>query len=202
MAPEGLKEYITQRGRWCLGFMQIVRGRSGPLSLNSKLAFHRSAFAGRRFHELVRSLRNESVWPRRTLTLSPVRDQGVFDFFIYPPRPLISRERQGLCRARLPGLPPQQSGRRGRRLISRSFSVKGAISGLTRNTATTSRRAGPPNRCAIFSIATADNFLDLSRRTTSIIDQNALPGPELTLARLRFQRRRLRKRRETDQRKK
>jgi cellulose synthase (UDP-forming) len=39
LAPEGLKEYTTQRGRWCLGLMQIVRGRSGPLSLHSKLAF-------------------------------------------------------------------------------------------------------------------------------------------------------------------
>ena len=39
LAPEGLKEYITQRGRWCLGFMQIVRGRSGPLSRDSKLSF-------------------------------------------------------------------------------------------------------------------------------------------------------------------
>ena len=39
LAPEGLKEYITQRGRWCLGFMQIVRGRSGPFSLTSKLGF-------------------------------------------------------------------------------------------------------------------------------------------------------------------
>jgi cellulose synthase (UDP-forming) len=37
LAPEGLKEYITQRGRWCLGFMQIARGRSGPLSPTSKL---------------------------------------------------------------------------------------------------------------------------------------------------------------------
>ena len=37
LAPEGLKEYITQRSRWCLGFMQIVRGRSGPFSLQSKL---------------------------------------------------------------------------------------------------------------------------------------------------------------------
>ncbi|MCP3459937.1 glycosyltransferase [Bradyrhizobium sp. CCGUVB23] len=37
LAPEGLKEYITQRGRWCLGFMQIVRGRSSPLSQTSKL---------------------------------------------------------------------------------------------------------------------------------------------------------------------
>ena len=39
LAPEGLKEYITQRSRWCLGFMQIARGRSGPLSFGSPLAF-------------------------------------------------------------------------------------------------------------------------------------------------------------------
>lgn len=39
LAPEGIKEYITQRGRWCLGLMQIVRGPSGPLSLSSKLSF-------------------------------------------------------------------------------------------------------------------------------------------------------------------
>lgn len=39
LAPEGLKEYITQRGRWCLGMMQIVRGRSGPFSLRSNLTF-------------------------------------------------------------------------------------------------------------------------------------------------------------------
>ena len=34
LAPEGLKEYVTQRGRWALGFMQILRGPSGPLALN------------------------------------------------------------------------------------------------------------------------------------------------------------------------
>ena len=39
LAPEGLKEYIAQRSRWCLGFMQIARGRSGPLSFISPLAF-------------------------------------------------------------------------------------------------------------------------------------------------------------------
>lgn len=39
LAPEGLKEYVTQRSRWCLGFMQIVRGRSGPLSRTSSLTF-------------------------------------------------------------------------------------------------------------------------------------------------------------------
>lgn len=37
LAPEGLKEYITQRGRWCLGFIQIVSGRSGPFSRVSRL---------------------------------------------------------------------------------------------------------------------------------------------------------------------
>jgi cellulose synthase (UDP-forming) len=37
LAPEGLKEYITQRSRWCLGFMQIMRGRSGPFSMRSRL---------------------------------------------------------------------------------------------------------------------------------------------------------------------
>jgi cellulose synthase (UDP-forming) len=38
LAPEGLKEYIVQRSRWCLGFMQIVRGRSGPFRLDNKLS--------------------------------------------------------------------------------------------------------------------------------------------------------------------
>jgi cellulose synthase (UDP-forming) len=37
LAPEGLKEYITQRGRWGLGFMQIVRGPSGPFSLRRRM---------------------------------------------------------------------------------------------------------------------------------------------------------------------
>ena len=30
LAPEGLKEYITQRSRWALGFVQIVMGALGP----------------------------------------------------------------------------------------------------------------------------------------------------------------------------
>lgn len=32
LAPEGMKEYMTQRGRWCLGLMQIIRSSWGPLS--------------------------------------------------------------------------------------------------------------------------------------------------------------------------
>ncbi len=32
LAPEGLKEYITQRARWCLGQMQIARSSLGPFS--------------------------------------------------------------------------------------------------------------------------------------------------------------------------
>jgi cellulose synthase (UDP-forming) len=31
LAPEAVSEYITQRGRWCLGFMQIARSRWGVL---------------------------------------------------------------------------------------------------------------------------------------------------------------------------
>jgi cellulose synthase (UDP-forming) len=34
LAPEGLKEYVTQRARWCLGLMQIARGDFGPLADN------------------------------------------------------------------------------------------------------------------------------------------------------------------------
>lgn len=36
LAPEGLKEYVTQRSRWALGFIQICRGPSGPFSLTSR----------------------------------------------------------------------------------------------------------------------------------------------------------------------
>lgn len=32
LAPEGLKEYVTQRARWCLGMMQIARSHYGPFS--------------------------------------------------------------------------------------------------------------------------------------------------------------------------
>ncbi len=38
LAPEGLREYIVQRSRWCLGFMQICVGRSGPLRRNNGLS--------------------------------------------------------------------------------------------------------------------------------------------------------------------
>lgn len=38
LAPEGLKEYLTQRSRWCLGFMQICRGPSGPLSRRAAIS--------------------------------------------------------------------------------------------------------------------------------------------------------------------
>ena len=37
LAPEGLKEYITQRSRWSLGFVQICRGPLGPLRLGNGL---------------------------------------------------------------------------------------------------------------------------------------------------------------------
>lgn len=34
LAPEGLKEYVVQRGRWCLGMMEIVRNVYNPLGRN------------------------------------------------------------------------------------------------------------------------------------------------------------------------
>jgi cellulose synthase (UDP-forming) len=37
LAPEGLKEYATQRTRWCLGLAQICRGKSGPFRLRNGL---------------------------------------------------------------------------------------------------------------------------------------------------------------------
>ncbi|MDX8481523.1 glycosyltransferase [Mesorhizobium sp. VK24D] len=39
LAPEGIKEYVTQRSRWCLGFMQIMRGPDGPFRLGNGLGF-------------------------------------------------------------------------------------------------------------------------------------------------------------------
>ena len=39
LAPEGLKEYITQRSRWCLGFVQICCGKSGPWRPGNGLRF-------------------------------------------------------------------------------------------------------------------------------------------------------------------
>ncbi|MHC2338081.1 glycosyltransferase [Bradyrhizobium sp. USDA 4454] len=41
LAPEGLKEYITQRGRWCLGLMQIVRNSYSPFGMRSLSLMHR-----------------------------------------------------------------------------------------------------------------------------------------------------------------
>lgn len=39
LAPEGLAEYTGQRARWCLGFVQICRGPSGPLKWGNGLPF-------------------------------------------------------------------------------------------------------------------------------------------------------------------
>lgn len=39
LAPEGLGEYIVQRHRWCLGFMQIFRDHYNPFSRRHRLGF-------------------------------------------------------------------------------------------------------------------------------------------------------------------
>ncbi|UPU01359.1 glycosyltransferase (plasmid) [Bradyrhizobium barranii subsp. apii] len=41
LAPEGLKEYIVQRGRWCLGLMQIARNSYNPFGSNRLGLMHR-----------------------------------------------------------------------------------------------------------------------------------------------------------------
>ena len=37
LAPEGINEYAVQRTRWCLGLVQICRGRSGPFRFGNGL---------------------------------------------------------------------------------------------------------------------------------------------------------------------
>ena len=41
LAPEGLQEYIVQRGRWCLGMMQIIRNVYNPFGTNRLTFLHR-----------------------------------------------------------------------------------------------------------------------------------------------------------------
>lgn len=41
LAPEGLKEFIVQRGRWCLGLMQIARNSYNPLGSHRLDLMHR-----------------------------------------------------------------------------------------------------------------------------------------------------------------
>ncbi|WP_336490481.1 glycosyltransferase [Methylobacterium nigriterrae] len=41
LAPEGLQEYIVQRGRWCLGMMQIIRNVYGPFGGHGLTLRHR-----------------------------------------------------------------------------------------------------------------------------------------------------------------
>jgi cellulose synthase (UDP-forming) len=41
LAPEGLQEYIVQRGRWCLGMMQIIRNVYPPLGSHHLKLRHR-----------------------------------------------------------------------------------------------------------------------------------------------------------------
>jgi cellulose synthase (UDP-forming) len=41
LAPEGLQEYIVQRGRWCLGLMQIFRNSYSPIGSHRLSWIHR-----------------------------------------------------------------------------------------------------------------------------------------------------------------
>ena len=72
LAPEGLKEYATQRARWCLGFMQIARGRSGPFSFNNTSFLDRVALL-EDVPLLVRRLHQPSARPRVAAVAAAVR---------------------------------------------------------------------------------------------------------------------------------
>ena len=37
LSPEGMREYVVQRSRWCLGFMQVFRGKSAPYKLSNRV---------------------------------------------------------------------------------------------------------------------------------------------------------------------
>jgi cellulose synthase (UDP-forming) len=49
LAPEGLKEYVSQRARWALGFIQICRGPSGPLSTKANWSLLERVMLGETF---------------------------------------------------------------------------------------------------------------------------------------------------------
>ena len=49
LAPEGLREYIVQRSRWCLGFVQICLGVSGPLRFGNGLRWADRVILGETF---------------------------------------------------------------------------------------------------------------------------------------------------------
>ena len=56
LAPEGLKEYVTQRSRWALGFVQICRGELGPFRRNNGLTLLDRVSLDRNLPLLVREL--------------------------------------------------------------------------------------------------------------------------------------------------
>ncbi|MGY3622322.1 glycosyltransferase [Bradyrhizobium sp. USDA 10063] len=53
LAPEGLKEYIVQRGRWCLGLMQIVRNSYNPFGSHRLDLMHRISVIDSLFYWLT-----------------------------------------------------------------------------------------------------------------------------------------------------
>ncbi|NJO33156.1 MAG: glycosyltransferase [Rhodospirillales bacterium] len=61
LAPEGLKEYITQRSRWCLGFVQICAARAdhGGSTAISRLSIASSCPG----HSSTGALRTLFAWP-------------------------------------------------------------------------------------------------------------------------------------------
>ncbi len=76
LAPEGLAEYTGQRSRWCLGFVQICRGPSGPLKWGNGLPTRGPHHALRDVSSLVGDAPVSPARRHRSSGLSAVRHRS------------------------------------------------------------------------------------------------------------------------------
>lgn len=53
LSPEGIKEYLTQRGRWCTGTLQQLYNRAGPFSRNNLTMLQRVSLLNIMLHWIV-----------------------------------------------------------------------------------------------------------------------------------------------------
>jgi cellulose synthase (UDP-forming) len=87
LAPEGVSEYITQRGRWCLGFMQIARSRWGVFGSATLPAIDRISlfdtflYWGTSFPFRILCLIAPIIYGFTGLAVIDADAQGVFDHY-------------------------------------------------------------------------------------------------------------------------
>jgi cellulose synthase (UDP-forming) len=71
LAPEGIREYLDQRGRWCLGLMQIIRSSLGPFSRDHLSPAYRIGLIDAFLYWATSSRSSCSVLPCRSSIGSP-----------------------------------------------------------------------------------------------------------------------------------